>query len=265
MSTAVLTRSVTAVAWLSGTILLAAATLHGCGGTHNGERSGPAGDTGTQTGAGGSAGGDGGGGNSCPTKNPGKKTCDSAVALADPVLAHVGGIVKVQYQGSAQGTGAMVATLTCGVLNMSDNVASGDYAGAGISLNTCMDLSAFDGIQFTLTSSLAGCQLYFQVETFAEEPPSNGGGCIADGGMSCYSFPQLALPQTSGTVTVKWTDLMGGMPTTPAEVKAKVLGFQWQFQGQGCDPSMKATATVTDIMFTGGGASPDAATDASGD
>ena len=262
MARAVGIPSARGVAWLGGAILLAAAASNGCGGTHNGLREAPPPpENGGQGGTGGSGAGGGGGGNSCPQTNPGKKTCDTPVAFTDPVIAHIAGVSKVQYQGSMSGTGTMVATLACGVLNMSDKVASGDYAGAGISLNTCMDLSAFDGIQFDLTTSLAGCQLYFQVETFAEEPPSNGGGCIADAGMSCYSFPQLALATTSGTVNIKWTDLMGGMPTTPDLVKAKVLGFQWQFQGQGCDPTMTATAMVSNILFTGGGGQADGATD----
>jgi hypothetical protein len=115
-----------------------------------------------------------------------------------------------------------------------------------------VNTSTYTGVQFTLGGTVAGCDLVFQVQTFDEKPagPGQVGGCTT----GCYSFPGTKLANTSGAVTVHFTDLSGGQPT-PAKIASEIVGLQWQFQspapvgdaGQaGCTGT---NLTITNVSF----------------
>ena len=112
-------------------------------------------------------------------------------------------------------------------LALSGSVAAGDYSGGGLSFDVCVNTSTYTGVTFTLGGSVAGCDLYFDVQTFEEKPagPGQVGGCAT----GCYVFPSTKLQSTTGAVTVHFTDLAGGLPA-PASIAKEVVGLQWQFQ-----------------------------------
>jgi hypothetical protein len=134
---------------------------------------------------------------------------------------------------------------------LSGNVSPGDYAGGGLAFDTCVNTTAYTGVQFTLGGTVAGCDLYFQAQTFDEKPTKQGGGCTAS---SCSAYPRVKLSTTTGVVTVHFTDLSGGLPA-PASIASEVVGVQWQFQspapvGDAGQPGCTGIKlTVDDVSF----------------
>jgi hypothetical protein len=135
---------------------------------------------------------------------------------------------KFPYVGTNANT-SMAAAVTNGALVLSGNVAAGDYAGGGMSFDSCVNTTTYHGIQFTLGGTVAGCDLSFNVQTFEQQANTNGGGCDKSTS-SCYSFPKKTLTFSTNPITVMFSDLSGGMPTDPAAIAAEIVGLQWQFQ-----------------------------------
>jgi hypothetical protein len=133
------------------------------------------------------------------------------------------------YAGSTAGT-TMNSTVdtTNQDLVLAGSVAAGDYAGGGLSFDQCVNTSTYTGVTFTLGGSVAGCDLYFDVQTFDEKPAGAGqvGGCTS----GCYVFPNTKLTSTSGGVTVSFANLSGGQLTTQQAIANEIVGLQWQFQ-----------------------------------
>lgn len=135
----------------------------------------------------------------------------------------------------AAAASSMTSAVTFGTANpsyeMKGTVQSGEYAYAGMQFDKCVNTTTYTGLSFTLGGTAAGCDFFLLVQTFEQQAASNHGGCPAGG--SCYSFPKKTLtidPSGSGTVTVHFADLTGGVPTDPAAIKAEIVGLQWQFQ-----------------------------------
>jgi hypothetical protein len=129
----------------------------------------------------------------------------------------------------------------------------GTYSGFGIYIVACnvLDASAYDGISFTISGSVAmGNALSMNVATSGNEvshvwintlavpPPAtpaaiNSGRCIPastnqfDG--SCAS-PSVSVPVTAAptTVTVLWSQLTGGQPAASVD-PTEILGISWAF------------------------------------
>jgi hypothetical protein len=114
-------------------------------------------------------------------------------------------------------------------LALSGSVAAGDYSGGGLSFDVCVNTSTYTGVQFTLGGTVAGCDLYFDVQTFDEKPAGTGqvGGCTLS---SCYVFPNTKLTSTSGVVSVPFANLSGGQLTTEPAIANEIVGLQWQLQ-----------------------------------
>jgi hypothetical protein len=135
----------------------------------------------------------------------------------------------------AAAASSMTSAVTFGTTNpayeMKGTVQSGEYAYGGMQFDKCVNTTTYTGVSFTLGGNAAGCDLFLLVQTFDQQAATNHGGCPTGG--SCYSFPKKQLtidPSGSGTVTVHFTDLTGGLPTDPAAIKAEIVGLQWQFQ-----------------------------------
>jgi len=232
--------------------------LSSCGGGSSGARpgtgSGGSNVTGTG-GAGGSAAGGGTGGGAVvpgtggtsgcatPLASYGPWMCGQAVTPTDPVLtdftpatwrntegkwgcgALTGGLFH--YAGPSSTMDTQVDLMNHDLV-LVGKVASGDYAGGGLAFGPCVNASTYTGVQFTLGGTAAGCDLYFQVQTYDAQGSANGGGCAADGGVGCYSFPQYKVPSPNGQVMVHFSDLTGGMPVGAAALSAQMVGLQWQ-------------------------------------
>jgi hypothetical protein len=131
------------------------------------------------------------------------------------------------YAGAAGSTMSATVDTTNQDLVLYGSVAAGDYAGGGMSFDECVNTSTYTGVQFTLGGTVAGCDFYFDVQTYEEKPagPGQVGGCTS----SCYVFPGVRLTSTTGAVTLHFSDLKGGLPA-PAAIASEIVGLQWQFQ-----------------------------------
>jgi hypothetical protein len=267
-------------------VLVLAVSAAGCGGSSGGERPGTGGTTGTPqtTAAGGTT---ASGGTTAPmggtTATGGTTTapatsapstvlsCSPGVSPAAPLLtdfsagtsgwhATVGkwgatsnltGSIFSYGGGQTGSTMASSVDTTAMDLVLSGNVLAGDYSGGGMSFDQCVNTSTYTGVQFTLGGSTAGCDLVFQVQTYDEQSTTNKGGCTS----SCYGFPSAKLTSTTGTVTVHFSDLTGGVLTTQPAIKNEMVGLQWQFQspapvGDGGQLGCTGIAlTITNVSF----------------
>jgi hypothetical protein len=140
-------------------------------------------------------------------------------------------------------------------LVLAGTVNAADYAGGGMSFDTCVNSTNWTGIQFTLGGTADGCTITFQLQTESQEPPTNKGTCTAT---QCYQFPQLkvTIPTDGSATVVHFADLNGtGMPAMPTDFEKEMFGLQWQFTSAappdggvqvGCMPNM----TITDVRWT---------------
>jgi hypothetical protein len=136
---------------------------------------------------------------------------------------------------------------------LSGDVAASDYAGGGMSFDQCVNTTVYTGVQFTLGGTVAGCDLYFYVQTFDEKGsgPGQVGGCTT----GCYVFPGEKLTSTTGAVTVHFSDLKGGQLTTATSIANEIVGLQWQFNSPapvgdaGQSGCTGIALTVTNVSF----------------
>jgi hypothetical protein len=165
------------------------------------------------------------------------------------------------YQSTGQPTPMLTATATGG-LNVVASLVVPDgsgavYAGAGVAFaaSTCLDVSAYSGVQFTISGSLGNCGLAFgenlSEDTTAANDP-NRGKCTG----TCYG-PSFSVTST-GTMVIPFTALSGGMPMGTVDTK-QLTSMQWQLAlpstssgdgGGGCSVNF----TVSDVSFVMGDA-----------
>jgi hypothetical protein len=261
-------------------ILALAASAAGCGGSSGDRSAGTGGTTGTpDTSASGGALASGGvlgnGGTPGNGGTTGTSTAPSCAAAFTPTpelitdfssspagwhAAYGGGkwgtvgVFTGSIFGFAGPNSTMTATVeTKGDMLLAGNVAVGDYAGGGLSFDQCVNTTTYTGVQFTLGGLVAGCDLYFYVQTFDEKGPGSGqiGGCTSN----CYVFPGMKLASASGVVTVPFSALSGGQLITAPAISNEMVGLQWQLdspapQGDGGQPDCTGVAlTVTNVSF----------------
>ena len=131
-------------------------------------------------------------------------------------------------------------------LHLMGNVASGDYAGGGLSFDVCTTVASFTQIEYTLAGSADGCDLQLQIKTFDQMPTTQTppGGCDENAG-TCYGFPALQgipLSSTATDVVESLSDFSGWSDADATQV----VGMQWQFNAS---PSCSVDVTVTNITF----------------
>jgi hypothetical protein len=158
------------------------------------------------------------------------------------------------YMGTGSTSTAAVDT-TAHNLKFNFMVTAGQYAGGGISFDSCVNASGFTAVQFTASvtaGSLSGCVLLVQVQTQDERPSTAtnpGGGTCAS---SCNMFPAYQLPTaptaTAATYTVMFTQLSNpGSSTIPT--RTQIVGLQWQANsGQGTG-ACTAELRIDDVKF----------------
>lgn len=269
----------------AGMGLLASLALIGCGGGSGQTRPGGTGGT---TGAGGTSSSTGGSSATGGTGGSASGTGGAPMALActanptNQLLSNFnladsgdGGINSSGQWGTAgmltghtfgySGTMTNDAGVTSKVsssidtgkmeLVLAGTVNAADFAGGGMSFDTCVNTTNWTGVQFTLGGTADGCHVTFMLQTESQEPPTNKGTCTAS---SCYQFPQLmvTIPTDGSPTVVHFTDLDGtGMPTGHADFEKEMFGLQWQFTSAappdgsaqvGCKPNM----TISDVMWT---------------
>jgi hypothetical protein len=145
-------------------------------------------------------------------------------------------------------------TVMNGALVGAGTVAASDYTGIGMSFDQCVNAPTFTGVSFTLTGSLGGCKLEFQLQTLEEQATANNGLCntCVD---TCYLFPVAPITATLDattpvSVSIPFSSLENtGMPATAADFTAEMLGFQWQLTSMG-SACTGVSVAISDVAFT---------------
>ena len=208
-----------------------------------GGQGGRAGGQGGRAGAGGLA-GSGGSASCTPGVNPSSALLTGFTSGTDwsgatgtwGVASNLQGAIYA-YAGASSGTWQTAVDTGAGVLDIGGATSGGgvgpgtvtaaDYAGGGLRFSQCVNTTSWTGVQFTLGGNVGSCELYFQIKTFAEQPISSGGGCVAN----CFDFPQVKIQVAAQPITIHFRDLVGGKPDGGAAIAMQILGLEWQING----------------------------------
>jgi hypothetical protein len=122
-----------------------------------------------------------------------------------------------------------------GVLNIVENQPAEDkvqYPGLGINFPSCVDASAFSGVEFTFSGTVSGCVMQFAINYTEDLPTSNSplGSCPQS---VCYP-PAVSIEPTSAPTTTRiaWSDRGGFVPGAPVaypDDPRAVVDVQWNF------------------------------------
>ena len=150
-------------------------------------------------------------------------------------------------------------------MKLSLNVSAGSYGGGGLAFESCLDATAFAGVQFSIAvsgGSLTGCTYQLQLQTFEQRPNTQTppGACDPQTA-SCYNFPAATNLPTPSTDPSNPTLVMipfSSFGASVAPAPAQLVGLQWQVNAApaGCTVELR----IDDIDFIPATAS-DAGTD----
>jgi hypothetical protein len=128
---------------------------------------------------------------------------------------------------------AVDTTVAARNLKLNLTVTAGQFAGGGMTFDSCVNGMAFSAVQFTAAvsmGSLSGCVWQVQVQTQDQRPTTatnpSGGTCTA---ATCYQYPayaiSMALNATPVTITAPFPQFTGAsaIPT-----RTQIVGLQWQ-------------------------------------
>jgi len=137
------------------------------------------------------------------------------------------------YAGTASTSAAAVDT-TAQNLKLNLKVGAADYAGGGLTFDSCVNASAFTSVQFNATitaGSLTGCVWQVQLQTQDQRASTatspSGGTCASN----CYRYPTvatLATPATAGTTYTEAFTAFSNPASSTISTKTQVVGVQWQ-------------------------------------
>jgi hypothetical protein len=194
-------------------------------------------------------------------------TCNALTELSADAMCFGSGDFKVGV-GMPYGAG-LTLDQTMGSLHVSGMVS--DYSGFNIWFVSCSDLSAYTGVSFTITGTIAATApntIDFQLQTNSTFPwqteqnmTDMKGGCTATDPTNvwatCIAPKKVVTIPTDATmpVTVLWADMAGGgpVPWDPDASPKEIMGLQWQFPWSGAgDTAYAVDITVDNIKFTGG-------------
>jgi hypothetical protein len=101
------------------------------------------------------------------------------------------------------------------------------YAGGGLQFDSCVNTSVYSGVEFLLSGSTGGCDVYFQLVTYAEQPTFAKGGCA----VHCEDFPEKKVTPRATPTTVSFSELAStGSPASAADMAAQIMGVGWNLQ-----------------------------------
>jgi hypothetical protein len=268
-----------------GSVAGSGGSMAGSGGRAGGTAGSVAGNGGRAGGTAGSpAGGSGGGAGAAPYTCPlgGMLDCSAAGALKltpDGTVTSFSALEwnssterwcnalgldgKVFAYSAAAAPNASTATVeTTGArgLTLDMTVGAQGYAGGGLNFDSCVDASAFNALEFTLTTvsgSLTGCAWQVQLETQDQRPNNvtdpTGGTCNPNGSGGCYRFPAVSGLANPGTTGMTYTQLFTAF-SNPASstipLRSQIVGIQWQVNSANSGSGTCAVVLrVDDIKF----------------
>ena len=160
------------------------------------------------------------------------------------------------YAGTAPSSSTAVVDTTARNLRLNFNVSAGQYAGGGVSFDSCVDASSFNAVSFTAsvtTGSLTGCVWQVQLQTQDQRPSTlidpTGGTCNTAGAGGCYRYPAatLAMP-VAATYVVPFTSFNN--PASSAIPTAmQIVGVQWQANSASGTGTCTVELHIDDVRF----------------
>jgi hypothetical protein len=125
---------------------------------------------------------------------------------------------------------------------------NGNWAGVGLSFDgtSCIDASAYTGVQFDLGGDLGGCQLAVGTSFSADSSYLDGprGGCSGTDS-TCYGPFASVVP--SATVQVPFSAMSGGSPVSKPD-PSTIVDVVWQLSAP-ASGSCAADFTVSNVSF----------------
>jgi len=101
------------------------------------------------------------------------------------------------------------------------------FAGGGLQFDSCVDTTVYTGVAFLISGSTGGCDLYFQLATYAEQPTFSKGGCA----VACENFPEKKVTPSPTPTTVLFSELANtGIPASATAMAAQIMGLRWNLQ-----------------------------------
>ena len=156
--------------------------------------------------------------------------------------------------------GKLTSTITGMNLNVKGKIDA--YDGFGVYTNACVDATGYTGVSFNIKGNPGPSgKVNFRVQTNATtavDPVNKKGTCTVPAGTTdtyplCHPSA-VDVPVTAGgsVVTIKFSELMGGVPVAAVDGK-DIVGFEWAFAWAGAtDTAYDADVTIDDLKFTGG-------------
>jgi len=246
----------------------AAGSAAGAGGV-----SGTGGNAGAHGGAGGNAGAHGGaGGFMCPLG--GNLDCSSAGALTLPG-GKVTDFSTSQWNSTtsqwcdanglrghlfafagASSTAAATVDTSAQNLKLSLTVGKTDYAGGGVTFESCVNASAFTSVQFTASvtsGSLTGCVWQIQLQTQDQRMTTGtdptGGTCSSN----CEAYPVVANLAAPGTTASTYTEAFTAFTNQTGStipMATQLAGVQWQVDsGNSGSGTCTVELRIDDVVF----------------
>jgi hypothetical protein len=173
------------------------------------------------------------------------KWCD-AHGLDGSVFSYAG-------MGSTS-TAAVDTTAPARNLKLNFMVTAGQYAGGGLTFDSCVDATAFSGVQFTAAvtaGSLTGCTWQVQVQTQDQRPSTDtnpsGGTCASN----CYRYPvstiAAAPPATPMTISAAFP--FSNPSGSTIMTRTQITGLQWQVNSSAGTGTCTVELRIDDIKF----------------
>jgi len=160
------------------------------------------------------------------------------------------------YAGAAPSTSTAMVDTTARNLRLNFTVSAGQYAGGGVSFDSCVDASAFNAISFTASvaaGNLTGCVWQVQLQTQDQRPATQtdptGGTCNAASANGCYRFPAATLTMpVAATYVVPFASFNNPAGSTIA-LPTQIVGVQWQANSQSGTGTCTVELHIDDVRF----------------
>ena len=134
-------------------------------------------------------------------------------------------------------------------------VTAGQFAGGGLTFDSCVDATAFSAVQFTAAitaGSLNGCTWQVQVQTQDQRPTTDtnpsGGTCASN----CYRYPATTIaaapPATPMTITAPFAGFNNPAGST-IPTRTQITGLQWQVNSSGGTGVCTVELRIDDIKL----------------
>jgi hypothetical protein len=159
------------------------------------------------------------------------------------------------YAGTGS-TSAVSVDTTAHNLKINVMVTAAQYAGGGITFDSCVSAASFNAVQFTAAvtaGSLSGCTWQVQVQTQDQRLSTltnpSGGTCAS----SCYQYPAYQIAAAPPATPMTFTQLFSAFsnPTgSTIPTRTQIVGLQWQVNsGNSGSGTCTVELRIDDIKF----------------